>query len=207
MDAAPITVAHRLDPEDRARANFYAVLAALLVDAPDARLLRTVGAAEPLPDAEAGALPHAWNTLVEACRAMDPEAAFQEYVDLFVGTGKSEVNLHASHWLSGFMMEKPLVRLRSDLEALGLGRLPHVNVLEDHAGALFETMRRLIEGGEGVRPATVDTQKRFFSDHILPWIMDCCDAIKSCPLANFYVRVAEFCELFMAVERDSFAMA
>jgi TorA maturation chaperone TorD len=206
MDTAPIRLVHRLEPEERARANFYAVLAALFADAPDANLLRTVGAADPVPDAESGTLPHAWNTLVRACQAMDPDAAYQEYVDLFVGTGKSEVNLHGSHWISGFMMEKPLVKLRADLAALGLGRLPRSSLVEDHVAALFEVMRRLIEGGEDSPPAPIDTQRGFFVQHVLPWVMDCCDAIKSNPLANFYKRVAEFTELFMAIERDSFAI-
>lgn len=206
MESAPIRLVHRLDPEDRARADFYAVLAALFADAPTERVLRTIGAAEPLPDAESGALPIAWNRLVEACRAMDPDAAYQEYVDLFVGTGKCEINLHGSHWIAGFMMEKPLVRLRHDLAALGLARLPESTLLEDHAAALFETMRRLVEGGEDALPASLDIQKGFFVQHMLPWIMLCCDAIKNHPLANFYQRVAEFTDTFMAIERDSFAI-
>jgi TorA maturation chaperone TorD len=88
-ESAPIRVVHRLEPEDRARADFYAVLAALYADAPDAELLRKLGAAEMLPPVESGTLPQAWNRLVEACRAMDPDAARQEYVDLFVGTDRT----------------------------------------------------------------------------------------------------------------------
>lgn len=205
-DTAPIRVVRRLEPEDQARANFYAVLAALFADAPDVSLLRGIGAADPLPDAESGTLPQAWNTLVEACRAMDAEAARQEYVDLFVGTGKSEVNLHASHWATGFMMEKPLVVLRDELAGLGLGRLPRSNLLEDHAAALFETMRLLIEGGEHGPPASIATQREFFEGNLAGWIGDCCSAILQCPLANFYIRVAQFTRTFLAVERDSLAM-
>lgn len=206
MIQAPVHLVHRLEPEDRARADFYAVLAALLRDAPDAALLTTIGRADPLPDAQSGMLPAAWNRLVQACQAMDAAAAYQEYVDLFVGTGKSEINLHGSHWLTGFMMEKPLVKLRADLAALGLGRLPQSSQLEDHAAALCETMRRLIEGGEERAPAPIDTQRGFFVQHLQPWIFDCCDAIKTHSLANFYARVAEFAESFMAIERDSFAI-
>jgi TorA maturation chaperone TorD len=206
MEPAPIRVVQRLEPEDRARANFYAVLAALYADAPDGSLLRAIGAAEPLPAAESGTLPAAWNTLLAACQAMDPEAARQEYVDIFVGTGRSEVNLHASHWLSGFMMEKPLVLLRDELAGLGLGRLPRSNLLEDHAAALFEAMRALIEGGEHGPPRDLATQAGFFDRNLAPWIDDCCNAIIASPLANFYVRVAQFTHSFVAVERDSLAM-
>jgi TorA maturation chaperone TorD len=203
MATAPIRIAQRLEPEDQARADFYAVLAALFADAPDAALLHRIGSVTPLPAAESASLPEAWNRLVDACRAMDAEAARQEYVDLFVGTGRSEVNLHASHWIAGFMMEKPLVALRDDLARLGLGRLPRSNLVEDHVAALFEAMRRLIEGGEGEAPASIDKQKGFFEAHIAPWIFDCCNAIKCSSLANFYVRVAEFTEIFMTIERDS----
>lgn len=204
--SAPIHLVRPLEPEDQVRVNFYAVLAALYADAPTPSLLRSIGAAEPLADAESGSLPHAWNRLLDACRAMDAEAAAQEYVDLFVGTGRSEVNLHGSHWLAGFMMEKPLVALREDLARLRLGRLPRSTLVEDHVAALFETMRRLIEGDEASPPAGVDEQQGFFERHIGPWIFDCCNAIKGCSLANFYVRVAEFTEIFMAIERDSFAI-
>jgi TorA maturation chaperone TorD len=206
MEASAVRFVHRLDPEDRARADFYGVLAALYGDAPSARLLEAIGAADPLPEAEAGSLPLAWNRLVDACRAMDGEAAQQEYWDLFVGTGKCEVNLHASHWLTGFMMEKPLVDLRSDLAALGLSRKASSSILEDHVASLFETMRLLIEGGDARPPAGVDEQKRFFERHIAPWIPKLCTALKQTPLANFYRPVGEFTELFVAIERDSLAI-
>ena len=50
---ATLTFVHRLEPEDRARANFYGVLAALYGDAPGASLLAAIGSAQRLPDAEA----------------------------------------------------------------------------------------------------------------------------------------------------------
>jgi len=206
MSSAPIALHHRLEPEDRARANFYAVLGALFADAPDAALLRAIGASGLLEDAEAGALPLAWNRLVSACRVMDPEAARQEHTDLFVGTGRAEVNLHGSHWRSGFMMEKPLVELRRELAALGLARKPESAQVEDHVSALFETMRLLIEGDATRPPADVRVQKNFFETHIASWVFDLCNALRRCPLANYYRPVAEFAELFMALERDSFAI-
>jgi len=91
MTASPLTFVHRLEPEDRARADFYGVLSALYADAPSEQLLRAIADAQPLPDALSGTLPHAWNRLRDACGAMDPEAAQQEYWDLFVGTGNEPV--------------------------------------------------------------------------------------------------------------------
>jgi len=195
---------HPLSPEDRARAEFYAVLARLFADAPDAALLRAIAGAERMQSGTH--LMKAWNRLVDASAAMDPAAAAQEYTDLFVGVGKSEVNLHGSHWLSGFMLEKPLVELRRDLAALGLGRRDAVLMLEDHLSALFETMRLLIAGHDERRPAPIATQRGFFERHIASWAFRCCTAIRESAIANYYSCVAEFTEEFMALDRHALAM-
>src|SRR6266550_8968437 len=141
MQVAPIAFRHSIDPEDQARADLYAVLARLYADAPDESFLKTLAAAERMPNgADDNRFAAAWNRLLDASAAMDPEAATQEYADLFIGVGKCEVNLHASHWLAGFMMEKPLADLRTVLASLGLGRKSAATMLEDHLAALCETM-------------------------------------------------------------------
>jgi TorA maturation chaperone TorD len=206
MESAALRFVHPLDPEDRARANFYAVLAALYRDAPDRTMLGAIGAAAPIEHADSGEFPRAWNRLVDACKVMDESAARQEYWDLFVGTGKCEVNLHASHWLTGFMMEKPLVELRKDLARLGLARKPASTLLEDHLASLCETMRLLIEGDGDRRPAPVEDQRWFFDRHLATWIPDLCTALTQNALANFYRPVGEFTESFVAIERDSLAI-
>jgi|APIni6443716594_1056825.scaffolds.fasta_scaffold09538_2 TorA maturation chaperone TorD len=214
MSEAAITLHHRLEPEDQARADFYALLARLYAAGPDAALLAAIAAAPPLDAAAVASddegsgsqLAAAWDRLRAASAAMDPDAATQEYVDVFVGVGKSEVNLHGSHWLTGFMMEKPLAELRADLAALGLARRPEVTMLEDHLSALCETMRILIGGQGERRPAPVPEQRRFFEARIAPWANDCCTAIENCPLANYYRRVAEFTRFLLAIERDALAM-
>jgi TorA maturation chaperone TorD len=206
MQVAPISVFRLLAPEDQARADLYAVLARLFADAPDAAFLTTLGAAERLADPLANPVAAAWNRLLDASAAMDADAAAQEYTDLFVGVGKSDVNLHASHWESGFMMEKPLAELRGELEGLGLGRKSAATMLEDHLAALCETMRIMIAGVGDRPPSSMAEQQNFFQKRLLPWIFDCCAAIEKSSLANYYRRVAEFTQLFMALERDSMAM-
>ena len=210
-EAAPVALGQPLPPEERARADFYAVLARLYAAPPDRDLLAAIAAAPPLGEPtllehEGPVIGAAWARLQAACSVMDPEAAEQEYVDLFIGVGRSEVNLHASHWLTGFMMERPLVEVRATLARLGLGRRDGSIMVEDHLAALFETMRLLVAGHEERPPAALDVQKMFFEDHIAPWVDRCCDAIKVNKLANFYRGVAEFTKTFMALERDSFAM-
>ncbi|MGH8801470.1 MAG: TorD/DmsD family molecular chaperone, partial [Casimicrobiaceae bacterium] len=145
----------------------------------------------------------AWNHLADASVATEPAAAMQEYTDLFVGVGKAEVNLHASFWLSGFTMERPLAQLRSELAGLGLARRDGVNMLEDHLSALCETMRLLIAGDADRGPATLVTQRSFFERNLAPWVVDCCGAIGESPLANYYQGIAQFTRAFMVVEREA----
>ena len=206
MRADPIALTRPLAPEDQARADCYAVLARLYAEAPDRAFLDMLANAPRLADDDGTPLGTAWNRLAEASGAMDASAARQEYDDLFIGVGKSEVNLHGSHWRTGFMMEKPLANLRSDLSALGLARKGEATMVEDHLGALCEIMRMLIAGDAQRRSADIEVQRNFFRSHLLPWIFDCCAAIEQSSLANYYRRVAEFNRLFMAVERDSLAM-
>jgi TorA maturation chaperone TorD len=206
MQVAPISVLRLVAPEDQTRADLYAVLARLFADAPDAAFLATLGGADRLAGPLANPVAAAWNRLLDASAAMDADAAAQEYTDLFVGVGKSDVNLHASHWESGFMMEKPLADLRGELDSLGLARKSAATMLEDHLAALCETMRIMIEGVGDRPPSSMTDQRNFFQKRLSPWVFDCCAAIEKSSLANYYRRVAEFTTLFMALERDSIAM-
>jgi TorA maturation chaperone TorD len=206
MSSSPsaVALAHPLTAEDRNRGEFYAVLARLYADAPDAKLLQSIAAAQPIEDD--GAVAGAWNRLIAASGVMDADAAAQEYTDLFIGVGQCEVNLHGSHWIAGAMLERPLAELRGALAALGLGRRRDVVMLEDHLSALFETMRLLV-AGEGDRPpASLPTQRAFFERHIAPWAFLCCSAIRQSSIANYYGRVAELTTQFMALDRDALAM-
>jgi TorA maturation chaperone TorD len=202
---ATVKVHPSIAPEDAARAEFYALLSRLFAAAPDAAVLAALGASETWPDDGVNPLAGAWNRLVLASRAMDAEAAEQEYTDLFIGVGKAECNLHAGYYLRD-AAERPLVGVRADLAQLGLGRRDGVTLYEDHLAALLETMRMLIAGADERQPAPLATQQGFFTRRIAPWAEACCDAITQSPVANYYRRVAEFTSVFVAIERDSFAM-
>ena len=202
--SAAVALAYPLTPEDRSRAELYALLSRLYADAPDRRLLQSLSTASVL-DGD-GALATAWNRLVAASGAMDVDAATQEYTDLFIGVGACEVNLHGSHWIAGAMLERPLSQLRGELASLGLGRRRDVVMLEDHLSALFETMRLLVAGRDERPPASIATQRAFFERHIGGWAFSCCSAIRASSIANYYARVAELTEQFMALDRDALAM-
>jgi TorA maturation chaperone TorD len=202
-DAAP------LEPEDEARAGFYALLARLFAAPPDAALLQAIAAAQPLTvttsDETAHSLARAWDGLAAASRGVDPEAVTEEYEALFIGVGKSEVSLHAAAYLpSGG--GNVLAEMRGKLAALGLGRLPGVSMFEDHLAVAFETMRVLVGGGPKLTPASVGEQSDFFLAYVGSWAPQCCTAITQIPIANYYLRVAEFTQIFVALEAESFAI-
>jgi TorA maturation chaperone TorD len=195
--------------EDQARADFYALLARLYAAAPDAVLLSSIAACDELSaDAasEGGrALADAWRKLVAASTAMDPAAAADEYQTLFVGVGKSEVSVHGSAYVKS-PGTSPLIEVRASLAKLGLARQRGVNVYEDHLATVCETMRALITGAGQGEPFAFAEQREFFESHVKPWVFNCCTAIQKSPVANYYCRVAEFTQVFMAIERDSFAI-
>src|SRR6185295_8822460 len=103
-----------LGPEDEARADFYALLSRLYATAPDAPLLAAIAAAPPLSPAEgapeAAALASAWDALRAGSGAADPAAVGEEFQTLFIGVGKSEVSLYASHYL-GPQSGRPLAEI------------------------------------------------------------------------------------------------
>jgi TorA maturation chaperone TorD len=193
-----------LAPEDEARAGFYGLLANLLAGPPHPLLVANVGGAEPLQAdpaiAEAVALARAWSHLRAAAREADPVELFEEWQSLFAGTGRPVVVLHGSWYLTGFLMEKPLARLREDLAALGLARRDHCGESEDHLAALCDAMRALLVDVRRPVRERQTQQKEFFDRHIRPWAGECCAALEAAPGARFYRAVGAFAGAFLAVE-------
>ncbi|MBI3531214.1 MAG: molecular chaperone TorD family protein, partial [Burkholderiales bacterium] len=146
-----------------------------------------------------------WRGLVAAARALDDAAIRQEYDALFGGVGKPEVYLFGSHYLSGFLNEKPLAKLRDTLAALGLARDETMPETEDHIAYLCEVMRYLI-AGDDVAVANLTRQREFFAEHLQPWINLLCDALAQHPKARFYAALAEFTRAFFSVEMQGFDM-
>jgi len=213
MSETPVVLHRKLDPEDQARADFYALTARLFAGAPDTALLAGIARAPSLepeasPSAEVDAgseLAAAWNALRAASAAMDSEAAAEEYQSLFVGVGRSEISIYASHYL-GPQSGRPLAEIRATLAALGLARKPDSNEFEDHLAVALETMRMLV-AGDGERPSVdLARQRAFFDAHVAPWALDCCIAITQSPVANYYRHVAQFTNKFLALERASLDM-
>ena len=200
-----------LAPEDLARAGFYALLGRLFIAPPDAALLSAIAGAAPLDPAApvdsdvATSLAAAWERLRAASNDASTDAVREEFETLFVGVGRSEVSLYASHYV-GPQSGRPLAEIRGALAELALARRSESSEFEDHLGVLLETMRMLVAGDGERLPVDVAQQRAFFDRHIAPWVDKCCIAIEESPVANYYGSVAQFTHSFMALERDSLAM-
>jgi TorA maturation chaperone TorD len=188
--------------EETARADLYGLLATLFYAPPSQALLDTIGSAQTQGE---GVLELAWADLVAVARQAQAETVREEYEQLFIGVGKPEVMLYGSYYLSGFLMEKPLVALRTDLAKLGLQRAGSVVESEDHIAALCEVMRYLI-ASDDVTQGSLAMQKKFFADHIQAWVYDLCIALAAHPHAKFYVPVAQVARSFFEVEMQAFDM-
>jgi TorA maturation chaperone TorD len=191
--------------EETARAELYGVLAQLFYAPPAPELLAKLRVDATEAPAAGGFLEEPWRALVGAARALSDDAIADEYNALFGGVGKPEVYLYGSHYLSGFLNEKPLARLRTELTSLGLARDEAMSDTEDHIAYLCEVMRYLI-AGDDVAVANLARQQSFFAGHLQPWSAALCDAIAQHPKARFYAAVAELTRAFVSVEAQGFDM-
>jgi len=191
--------ADQLDDADDARAREYALLATLLAGAPDAALLRRIarlgGDETPLGRAHAA--------LAEAADAIGADAVAREYFELFIGTGRGELLPYGSYYLTGFLHERPLARLRADLAALGIERAAETGEPEDHAAILCEIMAGLIVGEFR---APLDQQHRFLDKHLAPWIGRFFADLEAAKAARFYRPVGTIGRLFIDIETQGFAL-
>lgn len=204
MTQAPLASSARLD-EETARAELYGLLAALYYAPPAPDLLAQLRVAVTEAPAPGGFLEEPWRGLVGSAREHDDGAIAAEYTTLFGGVGKPEVYLFGSFYLSGFLNEKPLAALRTDIAALGLARDDAMSETEDHVAYLCEVMRYLI-AGDDVAVANLTHQQAFFAAHLQPWLTRMCDAVQAHPKASFYATVADLTRAFVAVEAQGFDM-
>ncbi len=183
------------EDEEYARSELYGVLSMLFYGPPSQAVLDLIEGAAIEGE---GVLADAWRALQSVSSQTSAESAREEYEALFIGVGKPDVMLYGSYYLSGFLMEKPLAALRSDLARLGLERSEHLSESEDHFAALCDAMR-LLHGN-------IATQQEFFSQHIQPWARQLFDAIDAHPSAKYYRAVGGLARSFVDVETQAFDM-
>jgi len=150
-------------------------------------------------------LGEAFAQLGQAAGVADSDRVAEEYQNLFIGLGRGELLPYGSFYLTGFLQEKPLAELRSDLACLGIARQPEVKEPEDHIAALCEVMAGLIDGSFGERQALA-VQRGFFDKHVAPWAGRFFADLERAETADFYRRVGRVGTLFIGVETTAFAM-
>jgi TorA maturation chaperone TorD len=183
--------------EDQWRVITYRLLARLLAAAPDEAVMLMLQAIE-VQELET-ALSKAWNALAQVSHNVEIEKLEQEYNTLFIGFTSGEVVPYASRYLTGFLMEKPLAKLRQDLIKSDIQRQPKVCEPEDHIAAVFEAMSLLIESAD-------DAQWNFLKEHILPWAQQFFKDLQHANSAQFYTPVAQLGEAFLVLEATLFSM-
>ncbi len=194
----PAVEEHAVDPIDVARGREYALLAALL-SAPSKALLGEIagltGDATPLGRAHAA--------LAEAASDIPVAQVEREYFDLFVGLGRGELLPYASYYLTGFLNERPLSRLRADLARLGIERAENIFEPEDHAATLCEIMAGLAAARF---EAPAEEQRAFFSKHLAPWMGRLFADMENAASAKFYRPVGSLGRLFLEIEAEAFTL-
>ncbi len=188
-------------PEELARANFYGLIARFFYAPPDQQLIAELLNAAPVEgDAQ---FANAWGEIVAACRDASPVTLENEHTELFVGTGKAEVTPYLSHYVvKQHSTGNPLVELRQQLAAWGIGRREEAAEYEDHVSGVCEAMRFAI----AVQHRTADEQRMFFERFVHRGAIAFCDAVTASKHAHFDQPVARFARAFFEIEKTAFEM-
>jgi TorA maturation chaperone TorD len=187
--------------EDRLRADLYNYLGLILSGPPDQFLLdQTAGLTGDETD-----LGQAIGALGRVARAVKPKAVTSEFNALFIGLGRGELLPYASYYLTGFLNEKPLAVLRSDMSELRITRAANVYEPEDNIASLMEMMGGMIVGRFG-DPASLDQQRGFFNKHIAPWAGHFFTDLEGAKNSVLYASVGSVGKAFIEIEREAFRM-
>lgn len=188
-----------VDEVDVARAHEYALLSTLLARAPDKALIARIASLR--GDASQLGLAHA--ALADAASRAEVERVEREYFAVFIGIGRGEVLPYGSYYLTGFLHERPLARLRADLSRLGIVRAAGQSEPEDHAAILCEIMAGLVSGRF---PAPGGADRAFFEHHMAPWIGRFFADLERAEAADFYRHLGALGRAFTDIEADAFAL-
>lgn len=187
------------DEIDIARAQEYTLLATLLMRAPAADFLKRI--ADLREDPSPLGLLH--GQLAEAADRINAEDIDQEFFNLFVGVGRGELLPYGSYYLTGFLHERPLAKLRADLAAIGIERAEDIYEPEDHIAIIFEVMAGLARGRLS---APKGSDRKIFEKHLQPWAARFFSDLEGAKSANFYRRVGTLGRAFMEIEAEAFAL-
>jgi TorA maturation chaperone TorD len=189
----------QLDDVDLLRARHYDLLAVLLGRAPDQALLDRLAALR----GDDSLLGQLTSELARAAARTSAAEVEREFFDLFIGVGRGELLPFASYYLTGFLNERPLARVRGDLAALAIERGDGASEPEDHIAFLFETMAGLAAGRFAAGPGE---EQSFFVRHLQPWAGRFLSDLEAAKAARFYRAVGSLGRAFVEIESEAFAM-
>lgn len=195
-----VTSKSEVDEIDQLRAAEYGLLSLLLGKAPDAETLKRIATLK----GDASDLGIAHIELASLAAAIDDRTVSKEFFDLFIGLGRGELLPYASYYLTGFLHERPLARVREDLGALGIERDGPSREPEDHIAILLEVMSGLARGDFG---ADFSEQQRFFERHLQPWAARMFADLEMSRSASFYRAVGRVGRIFMELESEAFRLS
>lgn len=191
----------RIAEEDILRADLYRLLATLLANPPSSDVIETCK----LLEGDGTDLGIGIGNLAKIAARTDTKALEREYNALFVGLGRGELLPYGSFYLTGFLNEKPLARLRGHMAELGIERSYDVKEPEDHIATLCEIMSGLILGEYGT-PMPLEDQHAFFNTHIATWASYFFKDLEAAEGSVFYAPVGKIGRAFMEIEFEAFRM-
>jgi TorA maturation chaperone TorD len=196
---ADVVSTSSIDEIDQLRAAEYGLLSLLLGKAPDAQTLSRVATLK----GDASDLGMAHVELATAA-GMDGRDVNREFFDLFIGLGRGELLPYASYYLTGFLHERPLARVREDFDLLGIERAGPSREPEDHIATLLEVMSGL---ARGEFDADFAMQARFFERHLKPWAARMFADLEMSQSAKFYRAVGRVGRVFIELESEAFTLS
>jgi TorA maturation chaperone TorD len=188
-----------IDRVDEHRAQEYSLLAMLLSRSPDAATLKRIAKLS----GDATPLGRAHLALARAAATASAERVAREYFTLFIGVGRGELLPYGSYYLTGFLYERPLARLREDLRVHGIERSEGQLEPEDHVVTLCEIMAGM---ARGQFPATAKVHQGFFDKHLASWIGRFFSDLERAEAAEFYRPVGSLGRLFVETETEAFML-
>jgi TorA maturation chaperone TorD/DNA-binding transcriptional regulator YdaS (Cro superfamily) len=198
--AGDIAVTSHIDEIDQLRSAEYGLLSLLLGKAPTADTLSKVA----MLRGDASDLGMAHIELAAAATEFDERVVTKEFFDLFIGLGRGELLPYASYYLTGFLHERPLARVREDFERLGIERAGSAREPEDHIAVLLEVMAGLARGDFD---ADFAAQTRFFERHLKPWATRMFADLEISQSVKFYRAVGRVGRVFMELESEAFTLS
>ncbi|MDA0762849.1 MAG: molecular chaperone TorD family protein [Proteobacteria bacterium] len=200
MDSIHVTKESFIKEEEQLRADMYSFLASLLRAEPSADLVKQLT----LLESDDTPIGKAIKILKKLASSLDLLSIRDEYVGIFIGVGRGEILPFASYYLTGFLKDKPLAKLRGDMQEIGIAVSSGIDP-EDHIATLFDIMAGLILGKFN-RKFSIREQRDFFNKHLAPWVDLLMRDIEASKIAVFYAPVGTIGREFIEIERSSFKM-